>query len=241
MSNPLLPLHVTDMSLDLDSRRLLSNITLTISNDGITAILGHNGAGKSLLLRALHGLINTSGGTVTWGGQSVTDARTRQQQSMVFQKPVLLRRSVERNISYVMKLPHANSEFTVAELLQLARLSNKARQPARTLSGGEQQRLAFVRALATGPSVLFLDEPTANLDPDATLWIEKLIETAAERAIKVFLVTHDIAQARRLAQEVLFIRNGRVEEHAAARQFFTHPTSTHSQSFIDGILTGSDL
>ena len=237
MSNPLLPLHVADVALTIDSQKLLSGINLDVSTNGITAILGHNGAGKSLLLRALHGLNKTSSGTITWGGQSIEMARHRQ--SMVFQKPVLLRRSVAANIDYVLNLPIAQPKQTRDELLQLARLSDKARQPARTLSGGEQQRLAFVRALATGPSIMLLDEPTANLDPDATLWIENLIDTAASRSIKMILVTHDLAQARRLAEDVIFIRNGSVEEHTDSSRFFTQPSSIHSRSFIDGVLTGS--
>jgi tungstate transport system ATP-binding protein len=234
--NPQLPLTLRSVTLSIAGQALLSDINLTVSDPGVTAILGHNGAGKSLLLKVLHGLSKPHTGTVHWATHPVSSATVRQRQSMVFQKPVLLRRSVAANLDYALALPNARSNHTRDALLELASLSGVARQQARTLSGGQQQRLAFVRALATGPDVMFLDEPTANLDPDATAWIEHLINTAREQSIKVFLVTHDIAQARRLSQDVIFVRGGRIEEHTASARFFTKPNSPHSQSFIDGIL-----
>ncbi len=237
--NPLLPLELKSVALTTGGRPLLSGLNLKVTTPGVTTILGHNGAGKSLLLRLLHGLGTADTGTITWGRQSVAATAVKARQAMVFQQPILLRRSVAANLDYVLQLPHARPILSRKQLLNLASLSAVASQPARTLSGGEQQRLAFVRALATGPDIMFLDEPTANLDPDATQWIEDLIKNARAKSIKIFLVTHDIGQARRLSQDVIFLNKGRIEEHTDAASFFHRPKSAYSQQFVNGVLPAS--
>lgn len=215
---------------------LLKDISLEIKDNKVTALMGHNGAGKSLLIRVMHGILSPQSGTVQWNGRSITQDSTRQQQSMVFQKPVLLRRSVAANIDYVLKLRKLFSKTRRNELLTIAGLLDKSNQPARSLSGGEQQRLAMARALATEPNVLLLDEPTANLDPHATALIETLIQKASKEFIKIILVTHDIAQAQRLADEVIFLDGGRVAEHSSANIFFTQPASDAGHAYINGYL-----
>lgn len=235
-ADQLLPLQINHLDLTMGATQILSNIRLSVEESGVTVILGHNGAGKSMLLKVLHGMVAPSAGTITWGQEEYPTEAIRHRQAMVFQKPVLLRRTVAANIQFALDLPHNTSTLTCSKLLDLTNLQTLANHQARTLSGGEQQRLAFARALACEPKVLFLDEPTANLDPDATLHIENLVDTAGKRDIKIFMVTHDIGQARRLAKEIIFLRDGAIEEHCSANEFFPYPKSTYCQSFIDGVL-----
>lgn len=236
LCNSLLPLQLREVSFTAASSPIITSASLNVVETGTTALLGHNGAGKSVLLKLLHGLAQPTKGDIRWGKNRLPTGKVRHRQAMVFQKPVLLRRSVAGNLQYVLNLPHTCSALNIHELLEIAELSALASQSARTLSGGEQQRLAFARALACGPDVLFLDEPTANLDPDATLRIERLIGLASQQGIKIFLVTHDLGQARRLAADVIFVRGGTIEEHSSASTFFSKPKSRYCQSFIDGDL-----
>ena len=229
----LMPLVVDGLTYSAGGRRLIDGLNLSLADGGITAVMGPNGAGKSLLIRLLHGLLVPEAGRINWNGQPAGDA-TRAQQAMVFQKPVLLRRSVAANIDFVLKL-HGNLDTTRRdELLAQAGLLDRARQPARALSGGEQQRLAMVRALASNPQVLFLDEPTASLDPASVQMIEAMIADVRKTGVKVVLVTHDAGQARRLAHDVLFIHRGRVAEHSPAATFFSKPASTPAQDYLAG-------
>jgi tungstate transport system ATP-binding protein len=197
--------------------------------------MGPNGAGKSLLLRLLHGLIEPASGTVTWGGQAIDEA-VRRRQAMVFQRPVLLRRSVAANIDFVLKLRGEKDVPRRREILELAGLSGHADQPARLLSGGEQQRLALARALATEPEILFMDEPTANLDPASTLRIEEIVMQARDSGTKIIFITHDIGQARRLAGDVVFMHRGRILEHSPASVFFNRPASAEAEDYMAGNL-----
>ena len=197
--------------------------------------MGHNGAGKSLLLRCMHGLLKPTDGSVSWSGKKAANIECRKNQAMVFQKPLMLNRSVAANINYVLKL-RGKSAHLCQEYLESAGLGDKAKQAARSLSGGEQQRLAIARALATEPDVLFLDEPTANLDPNATLKIESQIAKAADEDIKVIMVTHDIAQARRLADEIIFLHKGSLTEHTSADVFFNLPHSVEAQDYLTSYL-----
>lgn len=231
-----LPLKVRSVNLKINSTVLLKDINLNITDHKITMLMGHNGAGKSLLIRALHGIITPQSGTIEWNTLPAADAATREQQSMVFQKPVLLRRSVAANIDYVLALRNLTSKPRRNELLAMADLLDKSGQAARSLSGGEQQRLAIVRALATNPKVLLLDEPTASLDPNATLQIENLIRASSEQLIKIIMVTHDVAQAKRLANDVVFLSDGEIAEHSGASTFFNNPTSTAGHSYMSGYL-----
>ncbi len=232
----LLPLKVSSLSYSIRQRALLHNIDLELTISGITAILGHNGAGKSLLLRLLHGLIAPTSGTVLWHDRAVAELEVRKKQAMVFQKPFVLRRSVAANVDYVLALRHAASHNTRDKLLRDANLLDKAKQSATSLSGGEQQRLAIARALATDPSVIFLDEPTASMDPAATAAIEQQLQSVNRQGIKIILVTHDIAQARRLADDIVFLHQGAIAEHTPAEEFFARAHSTAAQHYLDGQL-----
>ena len=229
----MLPIKTEGLVLEADGERLIDVARLTLDAGSLTIVMGPNGAGKSLLLRLLHGIIEPTAGKVTWAGAPLSEA-VRRRQAMVFQKPVLLRRSVAANLDFVLGLHGRASAARRAELLEQVGLQGKAGQPARLLSGGEQQRLALARALATNPGVLFLDEPTASLDPASVLMIEEIVRSTQDAGTKVIFVTHDVGQARRLADDVVFIHRGRVLEHAVAEGFFADPSSQEAAEFLAG-------
>ncbi|MEQ9609977.1 MAG: ATP-binding cassette domain-containing protein, partial [Kiloniellaceae bacterium] len=159
--------------------------------------------------------------------------------AVVFQRPVVLRRSVAANLKHALAtygVPRGERAKRLEELLTLAGLQDLADRPARVLSGGEQQRLAMVRALAAEPDLLLLDEPTASLDPQATAAIETLIGRAAAKGVKIVMVTHDRGQAQRLADEILFLHRGRLSERSAADAFFSRPNSAAAQAYLEGRL-----
>ena len=235
-SNRILPLELRGLSLEAGGRRLIDRVDLIVEDPGISIIMGPNGAGKSLLLRLMHGLIAPSAGEIHWAG-TVMNAQLRRRQAMVFQKPVLLRRTATANITHALGLrgvARGERRSRALQALQLAGLESHAFTPARVLSGGEQQRLCLARALSLDPEVLFLDEPTASLDPASTLAIEGLLIDAQHQGIKVIVVTHDVGQARRLAQDVIFLHHGKLVEHQPAPRFFVEPVSNVARAFIAG-------
>lgn len=231
----LLLLDVRGLTFRIGNKNLIDGLDLKLDGDGITTVMGPNGAGKSILLRLLHGLIEPTGGEILWGGNPLTKD-TRSRQALVFQKPVLLRRSVSANIDFVLSARNASCVGRRTDLLGLVGLAEKATQPARLLSGGEQQRLALARALATEPEVLFLDEPTASLDPASAHVIETIVARVARRGTRVIFVTHDIGQAKRLASDVVFLHRGQVAEHTPARQFFEKPKTDAAGAYLAGQL-----
>ncbi|MGI9520912.1 MAG: ATP-binding cassette domain-containing protein [Hyphomicrobiaceae bacterium] len=231
----LLPLCLRGVTLEQGGQPLLSDVNLTLGARKITVVMGANGAGKSLLLRIMHGLIKPTSGAVLWGGIPIKQSIIRRQ-AMVFQRPILLRRSVAANVDFALRLRGRSSQEIRDTLLEEAELLGQASQPARLLSTGEQQRLALARALATQPEILFLDEPTASLDPASTARLEAAAQATHERGIKVIFVTHDIGQAKRMADDVVFLDRGRVLEHSAATSFFRSPSSLSAQNYLSGRL-----
>ena len=223
------------LGYQIGEKRLIDGIDLSISNRGLTVVMGPNGAGKSLLLRLLHGLLTPTTGHVLWGGQTLDDAM-RKRQAMVFQRPVMLRRSVAANIRFALRLRRRVRTGKILDILREVGLAAQAQQPARLLSGGEQQRLSLARALVLEPQVLFLDEPTASLDPASTAAIETIVKKACERGTKIIFVTHDLGQARRLADDVIFLHLGRLAEHTPASEFFERPVSTVAADYLAGRL-----
>lgn len=233
----ILPLRVRDLCFEAGGRRLIDGVSFTSDAGPCLAILGPNGAGKSLLLRLCHGLLSPSAGRIEWAEADAV--RARHQQAMVFQRPVLLRRSVAANAHFGLRLrrvPRRQRRAVVAEALRQGGLAHVANRAARVLSGGEQQRLALVRAWTLQPQVLFLDEPTAHLDPAATRAVETLMKQFHAAGIKLILTTHDLGQARRLADEVIFLHRGRLLEHSPAAAFFAQPQSAEAAAFLDGNL-----
>ncbi len=233
----ILPLEIDNISYVVGNLRLIKDMSLTLTPGTSTIILGPNGAGKSLLLRLCHGLLKPSTGTITWQGPEANNAGRHQ--AMVFQRPVLLRRSVAANLHFALRSRGTSKierDKVIKDILKITGLGRLAKIPARALSTGEQQRLAIARAWALNPEVLFLDEPTANLDPAATHVIEEIITNIKASGTKIVMSTHDLGQAKRLADNVLFLYRGRLLENAEAEQFFKGPKNDLAQAFLKGEL-----
>ena len=233
----MLPLELDRLFFSVGSTPIIRGISARIEAGPRTIILGPNGAGKSVLMRLCHGLLQPSGGRVVWHG--LRNGDPRRHQAMVFQRPVMLRRSALANVVYGLKLAgksRRESELRAMDVLEVVGLAQHAGRPARVLSGGEQQRLALARAWALGPDVLFLDEPTANLDPASTQDIENIIQAIHASGTKIIMSTHNLGQARRLGDEVLFISRGLLMEQTPIERFFREPASAEAGAFIKGEL-----
>jgi tungstate transport system ATP-binding protein len=235
MNNGDLPISFAGVSVVSRTVTLLDDVTLTVEAGAPTVLIGPNGAGKTTFLRAAMGLLKPTHGRITWAGHELVPPTRR---AIVFQRPTMLRRSVEANMRYATtagRLKPAQGP-KVAELLALVGLEHAANRPARRLSAGEQHRLALARALARDPDVLFLDEPTASLDPASTKAIEDVIRAVSQRGIKVVMATHDLGEARRLAGEIVLLNGGRIVEIADAASFFDAPRTAEARKFIAGEL-----
>jgi tungstate transport system ATP-binding protein len=228
----ILPLKLEDVSFAVNGRTLVGPVSLEIEAGPSTIVLGANGAGKSVLLRLMHGLLLPSSGTLAWSGGD-----PQRRQAMVFQRPIMLRRSALDNVVYALEARGAQDALSTAkEALAEVGLAPLARRPARVLSGGEQQRLALARAWALHPEVLLLDEPTANLDPSATREIESIIRAFDAAGTKIIMSTHNLGQARRLGDEVIYLHQGRVVERAPVERFLKQPASPEAAAFVKGEL-----
>ncbi len=237
----MLPLELDAVSFAAGDTAIIHGITTRIEAGPRTIILGPNGAGKSVLMRLCHGLLQPTAGRIVWHG-AINGAKSgdvRRRQAMVFQRPVMLRRSALANVMYGLKLAgksRRECELRAMDVLEVVGLAQHAARAARVLSGGEQQRLALARAWALGPDVLFLDEPTANLDPASTHDIENIINAIHASGAKIIMTTHNLGQARRLGDEILFMSDGRLMEHTPIDRFFREPASTEAAAFIKGEL-----
>jgi tungstate transport system ATP-binding protein len=231
-----LPIRFDNVSFVVRGVTIIDRIDLALASGAPTVIIGPNGAGKTTLLRLAMGLIQPTTGRITWGGQENTPPDRR---AFVFQRPVMLRRSVEANLRYALEaagVASAERAARMTDLLALVGLTGLGDRPARRLSGGEQQRLALARALAKDPQVLFLDEPTASLDPAATKSVEDLIRDVAARGIKVVMSTHDLGEARRGAGDIVLMHRGRILEASESTAFFSTPKTTEAARFVAGEL-----
>ncbi len=231
-----LPIMFLEAGILAGEVTILDKISLTLGPGQPAVLIGPNGAGKTTLLRAAMGLIPASRGTISWGGKPAPD---QSRLAIMFQRPTMLRRSTAGNVRYALAaagMPRSKRDDRIAELLDLVGLQGLEQRPARRLSGGEQQRLALARALARDPAILFLDEPTASLDPYATKAIEDILRAVAARGIKVVLSTHDLGQAKRLAGDIVLLHRGRLIETGPAADFFEKPRSEEAKKFIAGEL-----
>ncbi|MBZ5486570.1 ATP-binding cassette domain-containing protein [Halomonas aquamarina] len=232
ISTDIAPLHFDQVRFEHRGHRLLMPTSVTFSGCRRTLIMGPNGAGKSLLMRLAHGLLRPSGGQVRWQGATPV-------QAMVFQRPVLLRRSALENLTYVLairRVPRAQRKARALDVLERFGLAALSKRPARVLSGGEQQRLALARAWLLDPSVLFLDEPTSALDPAAIKAVEDAVNAFHQQGTRIIMATHDLHQARRLADDIIFMYGGQALEHTPADRFFDIPHSPEAAAFIRGEL-----
>ena len=229
-----LPIEFDTVSYTAGQTAILNGVSLTLGPGSPTALIGPNGSGKTTLLKLAMGLDQPSSGRITRGGR-IGGAPLRR--AFVFQKPTMLRRSTAANVAFALRAAGRPADRTAIDaLLDQAGLGALSLRPARRLSGGEQQRLALARALARNPEVLFLDEPTASLDPSGTKAVEDIIAGVAASGVKVVFSTHDLGQARRLASDVVFLVSGRVAEHTRVQSFFTSPATSQGSAFVRGDL-----
>lgn len=229
------PVRIRGLHFKPNGRELLAGVDLELGDEGITLVLGPNGAGKTLLLRALCGLVEPSAGVIDWGG----GARPRQGVMMVFQQPMMLRASVLENVALGLRpcgLAAGERRRRASAMLGRLGLADRAVDSAHQLSGGERQRLALGRAWLTKPRLLLLDEPTASLDPSATVEVEQLIREIRTDGSRILMVTHNLGQATRLGDDIVFMAGGRVCEHAPVQRFFSRPHSEEARRFIQGEL-----
>ena len=232
----LLPLRLDAVVFAVAGRPVIDHVSLSVEAGPRTVIVGPNGAGKSVLLRLCHGLLAPTSGSIRWN--ALEPSRPRRQ-AMVFQRPVLLRRSALANVEYALKLSGLDADLRrerARDALRTVGLERIASRPAKVLSGGEQQRLALARVWALKPEVLFLDEPTASLDPGATDEIERVIAAMHADGTKITMITHNLGQARRMGDEILFMHQGRVVERSPAERFFRRPASSEAAKFLEGEL-----
>jgi len=233
--NLLLPIRFHNVSLKLDNNYFFKKLSFEINTNDISVFIGANGAGKTSCIKLLTGLIKPYSGEVLFS----KNKRNLNLIGYVPQKIILLRRSVEKNLLHTLSIsnyPTNKKKQRVKEILKFAKLEHVAKQSARNLSIGQQQLISIMRALAIRPSFLFLDEPCANLDPQTTQIIEDLIKIVSKSGVKIIIVTHDIFQAKRLANDILFFHNGKIIEHTKTKSFFKNPKSKKAKDFQKGLL-----
>ena len=221
---------IRDLSFNIEGKSLLYDTNLSLYGEGITVLLGANGAGKTIFLKLLAGLLTPCSGSITSNKRNLSIKTS----AFVSQEPVILRRTVLKNMLFVLERITSEKITFAKELLKLMGLNKKEHQNALTLSAGEKQRLCLARAIVTNPEILLLDEPTANIEPNSTRLIEKYLIQKVRSSRKIFFVTHDINQARRLADEIVFIHTGRVIEHSSAENFFKSPKTKEARKYISG-------
>ncbi len=232
-----LPLLLEDVAYEVDGLELIKDTNLKINSAGSTIILGHNGSGKSLLLKLLHGVITPSSGQITWNKN--IPATNQYWRTFLLQRPTFFKQTVHYNIEFVLRIaqiPTNEHKTRCQQALEICGLTNISHQYTHSLSGGELQKLSLARAWVLKPTVVLLDEPTVALDPPSVIGFENIIRQFKQSGTKVIMTTHDLAQAKRLADEIVFIDAGKVIEQSPAEKFFSRPRSNQAQNFISGEL-----
>ena len=230
----LFPLTLRAAETSRRGKRLVGPVDLSLDGQGLCVVMGPNGSGKTTLLRLMHGTARLTGGSVTWACDTDT---ARHAQAFVFQRPVVLRRTVEENLTYPLRLrgiARKPARAAAQDWAKRVRLEPHLTRRAMVLSGGEQQKLAIARALITDPALVFLDEPTASLDGRAMREIEAILHKAKADGTRLILSTHDMGQARRIADTVVFMLGGKVHEPGPANSFFDAPKTPEARAFLKG-------
>jgi len=205
----------------------------------IIVLLGVNGAGKTTLMRIMAGLENPDDGKLLYNNQDVSAKDLRRIATLVFQKSAMFSSNVYDNLAYGLRIRHApkaDIAAKVANALQEVRLAGFEKRRAKKTSGGEQQRIALARAFLLEPRVLLLDEPTANLDPNSATIIEKAIVNKKSPERIIVMATHNLSQARRIADEIVHIYDGEIVEASSPESFFENPKCDISRKFVNGEL-----
>lgn len=214
-------ISASNVTFERSGQALLKDINLSIASGMITVLLGHNGAGKTLLMQVMHGLLMPSSGTISSIG--------RTGQKMVFQKPVMLRRTAGQYFDFIC--PDCPAHIK-QDWFHKAGLTGRTTTPSRLLSGGEQQKLSLISVLATQPKLLFLDEPCANLDFEAIDFVEAELLAARETGMTIIMSSHSRHQAQKLADYIILMRRGRIAEYAEKETFFLSPESDAGKEYL---------
>lgn len=228
------PLSVKGAKTSRRGKVLVGPVDLELDGQGTCVVIGPNGAGKTSLLRLLHGAARLNSGQINW---ACSTEAAHHDQTFVFQRPVMLRRSVEDNLIYPLRMrgmARKQAKALAADWAERVGLQDMLRRPAPVLSGGEQQKLALARALIVTPKLVFLDEPCASLDGRAMREIEEILQEARAGGTRLILSTHDMGQAKRLADTVVFMFQGQVHEHSPAEPFFAQPETSRAAAFLRG-------
>lgn len=232
-------LKLEGIAKSYDSVCALHPLSLEMQGGKIIVLLGVNGAGKTTLMRIMSGLEKPDAGEIQFNGQKIEGGHLRKISTLVFQKSAMFSNSVYDNLAYglkIRKVPKDQIKARITDTLQAVRLSGFERRKARKTSGGEQQRIALARAFLLEPNVMLLDEPTANLDPNSAVIIEKAILSRKSEDRIIVMATHNLSQARRMGDEIVHLYNGEIVEASSPSDFFQNPKSEISRKFVNGEL-----
>ena len=214
----ILPLKINNLNYSVNGNNILKNVNIECEEPGITIIAGNNGSGKSTLLKLLHGLIDIDKEKITWNNYN--NIKIKKYQSMVFQNPILLNRTVRENLEYIVKTSNKDRKNSAEEVIDKLNIKNIAHISAKYISGGERQKVAIAMAIIRDPKIIFLDEPTSQLDPVYKNEIEHIISSLSNDGVKIFMTTHDISQIKRIGKEIIFIEKGKVLFQNKVKYFF---------------------
>ncbi len=239
-------IHVDDLSKHFDSLHALNGVSIDIYKGDVIFVVGPSGSGKSTFLRCLNRLEEPTGGTILFEGIDITDKKTdinkhRQKMGMVFQQFNLFpHMTVLKNLTLgPMKLQgksKAEAEEEAMKLLERVGLADRAKAYPNQLSGGQKQRIAIVRALCMKPDVMLFDEPTSALDPEMVGEVLEVMRELAKENMTMVVVTHEIAFAKEIANRVIFMADGLIEEEGPAAEFFDNPKSERLKAFLAKVL-----
>ena len=225
------PLNIKNLNYMSKDKKILKDINLITSEKKITIIAGNNGSGKSTLLKILHGIIQHTSGTINWGEIPVHEVRKKQ--SMVFQNPILLNRTTFENIMYVAKRKNIETNESVDKIIKQLNLESIINIESKHLSGGEKQKVAIAMSIISNPKIIFLDEPTSQLDPVYKNEIENIITNLSEKNTKIFMTSHDIAQIDRIGKEIIFLDDGEIIFHDKVKDFINEKGNSIIRNYVN--------
>ena len=225
------PLNIKNLNYMSRDKKILKDINLITSEKKITIIAGNNGSGKSTLLKILHGIIQHTSGTINWG--KIPAHEIRKKQSMVFQNPILLNRTTFENIMYVAKRKNIETNESVDKIIKQLNLESIINIESKYLSGGEKQKVAIAMSIISNPKIIFLDEPTSQLDPVYKNEIENIITNLSENNTKIFMTSHDIAQINRIGEEIIFLDDGEIIFHDRVKDFMNEKGNSIIRNYVN--------
>ena len=225
------PLNIKNLNYMSKDKKILKDINLITSEKKITIIAGNNGSGKSTLLKILHGIIQHTSGTINWG--EIPAHEVRKKQSMVFQNPILLNRTTFENIMYVAKIKNIETNESVDKIIKQLNLESIINIESKYLSGGEKQKVAIAMSIISNPKIIFLDEPTSQLDPVYKNEIENIITNLSENNTKIFMTSHDIAQIDRIGKEIIFLDDGEIIFHDKVKDFINEKGNSIIRNYVN--------